>query len=41
MNTPGIAGLGAAVKQILKEGQAKIFAHEKDWESFSLKHFPT
>jgi hypothetical protein len=41
MNTPGIAGLGAGVKQILKEGQSKIFHMKKDWESFSLRHFPT
>ncbi|HHY83104.1 MAG TPA: aminotransferase class V-fold PLP-dependent enzyme [Clostridiales bacterium] len=29
MNTPGIAGLGAGVKYILKEGQSRILAHEK------------
>lgn len=37
MNTPGIAGLGAAVKQILKEGQAKIFAHEKRLGKFFIE----
>ena len=44
MNTPGIAGLGAAVKQILKEGQAKIFAHEKRLGKFfieALSHLKT
>lgn len=29
LNTPGIAGLGAGVRQILKEGQSKISSHEK------------
>ncbi|HHT64631.1 MAG: aminotransferase class V-fold PLP-dependent enzyme [Caldicoprobacterales bacterium] len=28
INTPGIAGLGAGVRQILKEGQSKITSHE-------------
>lgn len=28
MNTPGIAGLGAGVRQLLKEGQSKILSHE-------------
>lgn len=29
LNTPGIAGLGAAVKHILKEGQSRILSHER------------
>jgi len=29
LNTPGIAGLGAGVRYILKEGQSKLLAHEK------------
>lgn len=37
MNTPGIAGLGAAVKQILKEGQAKIYTHEKRLGKFFIE----
>jgi cysteine desulfurase/selenocysteine lyase len=28
MNTPGIAGLGAGVEEIMKEGQSGILAHE-------------
>ncbi|NLU36555.1 MAG: aminotransferase class V-fold PLP-dependent enzyme [Clostridiales bacterium] len=40
MNTPGISGLGAAVKEILKHGQRKIYFHEKRlgkffWEALS------
>ncbi|NLC45290.1 MAG: aminotransferase class V-fold PLP-dependent enzyme, partial [Clostridiales bacterium] len=29
LNTPGIAGLGAGVKSILKEGQTKMLSHER------------
>jgi len=37
MNTPGIAGLGAGVKEILKFGQKKIYSHEKKLGKFFLE----
>ncbi|NLB41914.1 MAG: aminotransferase class V-fold PLP-dependent enzyme [Clostridiales bacterium] len=29
LNTPGIAGLGAGIKRILREGQSKMLSHER------------
>ncbi len=29
LNTPGIAGLGAGIKRIIKEGQSKMLSHER------------
>jgi len=37
LNTPGIAGLGAGVKHILKEGQSKIYSHEKRLGKFFIE----
>jgi cysteine desulfurase family protein len=37
MNTPGIAGLGAGVEYILKEGQARLLSHERRLEKLFLE----
>jgi cysteine desulfurase/selenocysteine lyase len=37
LNTPGIAGLGAGVEYILKEGQARLLSHERRLEKLFLE----